>query len=97
MLKNEQFLLLRRSRLNSLNDYLIFQLIRTTFWTCHSHEVRPDDGDGAERARAKLDVEDCHGSEHQLEMEALNEAGRCDPDAKGLPDLFHQTYIFYLS
>jgi hypothetical protein len=35
-----------------------FQLIRTTYWTRYSQEVRPDDGDGAERVRAHLEVED---------------------------------------
>jgi hypothetical protein len=29
-------------------------LIRTTFWTRHSHEVRPDDDQGAEKVHALL-------------------------------------------
>jgi len=46
-----------------------FQLIRTTYWTRYSHEVRPDDEEGAERVHA------LHDEEQGTELEALNKNG----------------------
>ena len=43
-------------------------MIRTTFWTRHSHQVRPDDEEGAERVHALLDV----GQVHETELEQLH-------------------------
>ena len=63
-------------------------MIRTTFWTRHSHEVRPDDDQGAEKVHALLDQGPgkAHGTLDQgldkvqdqdkvdeTEMEALNQ------------------------
>ena len=61
-------------------------MIRTTFWTRHSHEVRPDDDQGAEKVHALLDqgavkarvdqgldkVQD-QDKVDETEMEALNQ------------------------
>jgi hypothetical protein len=47
-----------------------FQLIRTTYWTRYSHEVRPDDEEGAERVHA------LHDEEQGTELEALNKNGK---------------------
>jgi hypothetical protein len=44
-------------------------LIRTTYWTRYSHEVRPDDEEGAERVHA------LHDEEQGTELEALNKNG----------------------
>ena len=43
-------------------------MIRTTFWTRHSQEERPDDVEGAERIHAQHPA----AAENDHEMEALN-------------------------
>ncbi len=45
-------------------------MIRTTYWTRYSHEVRPDDEEGAERVQA------LHDEEQGTELEALNKNGK---------------------
>ena len=58
-------------------------MIRTTFWTRHSHQVRPDDEEGAERVHALLDVGQVHETElEELHHNGIAEDGKNDLEAK---------------